>query len=95
MREPVQGKFRFVLSGQDFQFEPRDKYRYPTHDDARAGGVLFSGVSGSAWNVLDNGWGFWRSFGVLKFFQQMYRSYQVWLLVDRVRYQIREVIGWV
>lgn len=39
--EELSGKFRFVLSGRDFQFEPRDKYRYPTHDDAKRAAFCF------------------------------------------------------
>ena len=33
--EDAAGKFRFLLCGRDFKFEPRDYYRYPSHDDAR------------------------------------------------------------
>ena len=33
--EDTAGKFRFMLSGQNYKFEPRDRYCYPTHDAAR------------------------------------------------------------
>jgi hypothetical protein len=35
------GKFRFLLCGRDFKFEPRDRYRYPSHDDARRSAHCF------------------------------------------------------
>jgi len=35
------GKFRFLLCNRDFKFEPRDRYRYPTHDDARRAAHCF------------------------------------------------------
>ncbi len=28
--EDAAGKFRFLLCGHDFKFEPRDRYRYPS-----------------------------------------------------------------
>jgi hypothetical protein len=34
-------KFRFLLCGHDFKFEPRDRYHYPTHDDARRAAHCF------------------------------------------------------
>ena len=83
--EELSGKFRFVLSGQEFQFEPRDKYRYPTHDDAKRAAFCFLELM----KRLERSrmrFGILAEIGVLKFPQEMYRSYEVWLLVDRVRY---------
>jgi hypothetical protein len=39
--EDSSGKFRFLLSGRDFKFEPRDRYRYPSHDDAKRAACCF------------------------------------------------------
>ena len=39
--EDAAGKFQFRLAGKDFKFEPRDRYRYPTHDDARRAAFCF------------------------------------------------------
>ncbi len=33
--EDTAGKFRFLLSSENFKFELRDRYRYPNHDAAR------------------------------------------------------------
>jgi hypothetical protein len=39
--EHSSGKFYFRLSSQDFWFEPRDRYRYPSHDDAKRAAHCF------------------------------------------------------
>lgn len=83
--EELSGKFRFVLSSQEFQFEPRDKYRYPTYEDAKRAAFCFlelmKRLERSRMRL-----GILAEIGVLKFPQEIYRSYQLWLLVDRVRY---------
>ena len=33
--EDAGGQFQFRLAHRDFRFEPRDRYRYPTHDQAK------------------------------------------------------------
>jgi len=90
--EELSGKFRFVLSGQDFQFEPRDKYRYPNYDEAKRAAFCFLELMKRLERSRQR-LGILAEIGVLKFPQQMYRSYQVWLLVDRVRYTWEAVRG--
>ncbi|MEQ8536963.1 MAG: hypothetical protein RIB93_05815 [Coleofasciculus sp. D1-CHI-01] len=83
--EEASGKFRFSLIGSDFKFEPRDRYRYPTHDDAKRAAVCFLELmkrlarSRMRLSVL-------AEIGLLKFPQQQHRGYKVWLVVDRARY---------
>lgn len=83
--EDAKGKFLFRLCGSDFKFEPRDKYCYPTHDDARRAAYCFLELlkrierSPKRLNIL-------MEIGILKFPQETYRGYSVWLLVDRCRY---------
>ncbi|MFB8788118.1 MAG: hypothetical protein U7123_04555 [Potamolinea sp.] len=83
--EDTTGKFQFRLASSDFKFEPRDRYRYPTHDDARRAAFSFLELmkrlerSPMKFNVLSE-------IGILKFPQETYRSYELWLLIDRTRY---------
>ncbi len=83
--EDASGKFRFLLSENDFKFEPRDRYRYPSHDDAKRAAFCFLELmkrlerSRMKLSVL-------AEIGILKFPQETYRSYEIWLLVDRTRY---------
>jgi hypothetical protein len=83
--EDASGKFRFLLCGKDFKFEPRDRYRYPSHDDAKRAAFCFLELmkrlerSRMKLSVL-------AEIGILKFPQETYRSYEIWLLVDRTRY---------
>ncbi|HBB33775.1 MAG TPA: hypothetical protein DDZ80_05105 [Cyanobacteria bacterium UBA8803] len=89
--QDVRGRFRFILSGQDLQFEPRDRYRYPTQDDARRAALCFlelmKRLERSRMRL-----GILAEVGILKFPQEVYRSYQLWLLIDRTRYSW-EVLG--
>lgn len=77
--------FRFTLSRPDFQFEPRDKYRYRTREDASRAASYFLELmkrlerSRMRFGVL-------AEIGVLKFPQEKYLHHQIWLLVDRDRY---------
>ncbi len=83
--EHSSGKFYFRLSSQEFWFEPRDRYRYPSHDDAKRAAHCFLelmkrlGRSRMKLSVL-------AEIGILKFPQQVYRSCELWLLIDRTRY---------
>lgn len=83
--EDSAGKFFFRLYGEDFRFEPRDRYRYPSHDDARRAVFCFLELmkrierSRMKLSIL-------AEIGILKFPQEAYRSYEIWLLVDRIRY---------
>lgn len=83
--EDAKWKFLFRLSGTDFKFEPRDKYRYPTHNDAKRAAYCFLELlkridrSPKRLNIL-------MEIGILKFPQEFYRGYHIWLLVDRCRY---------
>jgi hypothetical protein len=83
--EDASGKFRFLLSERDFKFEPRDRYRYPSHDDARRAAHCFLEVmkrlerSRMKLSVL-------AEIGILKFPQETYRNHELWLVVDRTRY---------
>lgn len=83
--EDAQGKFRFYLTGQKVRFEPRDRYRYPNYDDARRAAFCFLELmkrlerSRMRLNILSE-------IGILKFPQQTYHGYELWLLVDRTRY---------
>ncbi len=83
--EDSSGKFQFRLSRHNLKFEPRDKYRYPTHDDARRAAFCFLELM----KRLERNpmrLGILAEIGILKFPQEPYHSYQVWLLVDRTRY---------
>ncbi|HEY9674154.1 MAG TPA: hypothetical protein V6D11_22135 [Waterburya sp.] len=83
--EDSAGKFRFLLSGRDFKFEPRDRYRYPSHDDAKRAACCFLELmkrmerSRMKLSVL-------AEIGILKFPQETYRQHELWLVVDRTRY---------
>jgi hypothetical protein len=83
--EDTAGTFRFFLSGNEFRFEPRDRYRYPSHDAARRAAFCFLELlkrlerSRMRLSVL-------AEIGILKFPQEMYRSNELWLLIDRTRY---------
>lgn len=83
--EDASGKFQFRLSGKDFRFEPRDRYCYPTHDDAKRAAYCFLELlkrldrSRMKLSIL-------AEIGILKFPQETYRSHELWLLVDRTRY---------
>jgi hypothetical protein len=83
--EDSAGKFRFLLCGHDFKFEPRDRYRYPSHDDARRAAHCFLELmkrlerSRMKLSVL-------AEIGLLKFPQETYRQHELWLVVDRTRY---------
>lgn len=83
--EDAAGKFRFQLSGRDFKFEPRDRYRYPSHDDARRAAHCFLELmkrldrSRMKLSVL-------AEIGLLKFPQEPYCTYELWVVVDRTRY---------
>ena len=39
--EDSAGKFRFLLCGCNFKFEPRDRYHYPSNNDARRAAHCF------------------------------------------------------
>lgn len=77
--------FRFTLSRPDFQFEPRDKYRYRTRDDASRAASYFlelmKRMERSRMRL-----GALAEIGILKFPQEVYLHHQIWLLVDRERY---------
>lgn len=83
--EDASGKFQFRLAARDFKFEPRDRYRYPSHDDARRAAFCFLELlkrierSRMKLSIL-------AEIGLLKFPQETYRSQEIWLLVDRTRY---------
>lgn len=83
--EDAAGKFYFRLCGKDFRFEPRDRYRYPSYDDARRAAFCFLELmkrlerSRMKLSVL-------AEIGILKFPRETYRSYELWVLVDRTRY---------
>ncbi|MBD1806182.1 hypothetical protein H6F98_12065 [Microcoleus sp. FACHB-SPT15] len=83
--EDSAGKFRFLLSGQNFKFEPRARYRYPSHDDARRAAHCFLELmkrlerSRMKLSIL-------AEIGILKFPQETYRQHELWLIVDRTRY---------
>ncbi len=83
--EDAAGKFQFRLAGKDFKFEPRDRYRYPTHDDARRAAFCFlelmKRLERSRMKL-----GILAEIGILKFPQETYHSYELWLLIDRTRY---------
>lgn len=93
--EDAAGKFRFLLSGKDFKFEPRDRYRYPTHDDARRAAFCFLELlkrlerSRMRLSIL-------AEIGIIKFPQETYRTQELWLLVDRTRYtwEVMAADGW-
>ena len=79
------GKFYFRLSSPEFWFEPRDHYRYPSHDDAKRAAYCFLELmkrlerSRMRLSIL-------AEIGLLKFPQGLYRSCELWLLIDRTRY---------
>src|SRR5919199_2376619 len=83
--EHSSGKFYFRLSSQDFWFEPRDRYRYPSHEDARRAAFCFLELmkrlerSRMKLSIL-------AEIGILKFPRETYRTYELWVLVDRTRY---------
>ena len=83
--EHSSGKFYFRFSSQEFWFEPRDRYRYPSHDAAKRAAFCFLELmkrlerSRMKLNILSE-------IGILKFPQETYRSSQLWLLIDRTRY---------
>ena len=83
--EDASGKFRFLLYGKDFKFEPRDRYRYPSHDDAKRAAYCFLELmkrlerSRMKLSILTE-------IGILKFPQANYRTYELWVVVDRTRY---------
>ena len=83
--EDSTGKFRFQLCGRDLKFEPRDRYRYPSHDDARRAAHCFLELmkrlerSQMKLSVL-------AEIGILKFPQESYRQHELWLVIDRTRY---------
>lgn len=83
--EDAGGKFQFRLAGRDFKFEPRDRYRYPTHDQAKQAAYCFLELmkrlerSKMKLNVL-------AEIGILKFPQETYHAYELWLVIDRGRY---------
>lgn len=83
--EDAGGKFQFRLSGSDFKFEPRDRYRYPTHNDARRAAFCFlellKRLERSRMRL-----GILAEIGILKFPQEVYQSHKLWLLIDRTRY---------
>jgi hypothetical protein len=86
------GKFRFLLCGRDFKFEPRDRYRYPTHDDARRAAHCFLEVmkrlerSRMKLSIL-------AEIGNLKIPQANYRQHEIWLVIDRTRYTWEAIAG--
>jgi hypothetical protein len=77
--------FRFLLCGRDFKFEPRDRYRYPSHDEAKRAAYCFLELmkrlerSRMKLSVL-------AELGLLKFPQHTYRQHELWLVIDRTRY---------
>lgn len=83
--EESSGKFYFRLYGEEFCFEPRDRYRYPSYDAARRAAHCFLELmkrlerSRMKLSVL-------AEVGILKFPQEHYLSHELWLLVDRTRY---------
>jgi hypothetical protein len=83
--EHSSGKFYFRLSSQEFCFEPRDRYRYPSHGDAKRAAHCFLELmkrlerSRMRLSIL-------AEIGLLKFPQGLYRSCELWLLIDRTRY---------
>jgi len=83
--EDASGKFRFQLCGRDFKFEPRDRYRYPSHNDARRAAHCFLELmkrlerSRMKLSVL-------AEIGILKFQRENYRQHELWLVIDRTRY---------
>ena len=83
--EHSSGKFYFRFSSQEFWFEPRDRYRYPSHDDAKRAACCFlelmKRLERSRMKL-----GILAEIGLLKFPQEVYRSCQLWLVVDRTRY---------
>lgn len=82
--EHSSGKFYFRLSSQEFWFEPRDRYRYPCHDDAKRAAQCFLELmkrlerSRKKLSIL-------AEVGLLKFPQGLYRDCELWLVVDRGR----------
>lgn len=83
--EDASGKCHFRLMGQHFRFEPRDRYRYPNYDAARRAAFclleLMKRVERSPMKL-----GILAEIGILKFPQEVYRFYELWLLIDRTRY---------
>lgn len=83
--EDASGKFQFRLSNRDFKFEPRDRYRYLTHNDAKRAALCFlellKRLERSRMRL-----GILAEIGILKFTQETYHSHELWLLVDRTRY---------
>jgi hypothetical protein len=83
--EDAAGKFQFRLAGKDFKLEPRDRYRYPTHDEAKRAAFCFLELlkrlerSPMRLSIL-------AEIGLLKFPQDTYRSHELWVVVDRTRY---------
>ncbi len=83
--EEATGKFRFLLCSRDFKFEPRDRYGYPTHDEARRAAHCFLELmkrlerSRMKLSVL-------AEIGILKFPEETYHQHELWLVVDRTRY---------
>jgi hypothetical protein len=83
--EDASGKYRFSLSGRDFKFEPRDRYYYPSHDEAKRAAYCFLELmkrldrSRMRLSVL-------AEIGLLKFPQEVYRTYDLWVVIDRTRY---------
>lgn len=83
--EDASGKFYFRFCGQDFRFEPRDRYRYPSYDDSRRAAFCFlellKRLERSRMKL-----GILSEIGILKFPQENYRSHELWLIIDRTRY---------
>lgn len=83
--EDEAGKFGFRLASRDLKFDPRDKYRYNTHEEAKRAAYCFVELmnrierSPKRLNIL-------MEIGILKFPQTHYRDWEVWLLLDRHRY---------
>lgn len=93
--EESTGKFYFRLYGEDFHFEPRDRYRYLTYADARQAAYCFlelmKRLERSRMKL-----GILAEIGLLKFPQQIYCFYELFLVVDRIRYtwEITTPHGW-
>jgi len=83
--EDAHGKFLFRLSSHDFKFEPRDRHRYLTHDEANRAALCFlellKKLERSRMRL-----GILAEIGILKFPQETYHTHKLWLLVDRNRY---------
>lgn len=90
--EDAAGKFHFRLYGEDFRFEPRDRYRYPDYDTARRAVYCFLELmkrlerSRMKLSVLSE-------IGLLKFPHGNYRGYELWVVIDRTRYTWEAVVA--